>query len=112
MGGPLEVVMAEVTVKLAIGGFSVEVTGDQGYVDQKFEELVSRFLASRRPTLGESAAATSFPQETGGKKTSAAEFLKRSAAKNQNDRALALGYYLEKVEGLSGFTSTEIAQLG
>jgi hypothetical protein len=104
--------MAEVTVKLAIGNFSIEVTGDQGYVDQKLEELVSRFLASRRPTTGEPAAATSVPQETGGKKTSAAEFLKRSTAKNQNDRALALGYYLEKVEGLSGFTSTEITQLG
>src|SRR6266446_6646662 len=104
--------MADVTVKLTIGSFSVEVTGDQGYVDKKFEELVSRFLSSRRSTAGESSTATIVPQETGGKKTSAAEFLKRSAAKNQNDRALALGYYLEKVEGVPSFTSTEIANLG
>src|SRR5258708_10861284 len=102
--------MAEVTVKLNMGNFSVEVTGDQAYVDQKFEELVSRFLTARRPT--ESTPLTSAPQEAGGKKTSAAEFLKRTAAKNQNDRALALGYYLEKVEAFPAFTSSEIAQLG
>ena len=104
--------MADVTVRLTIGTFSVEVTGDQGYVDKKFEELVSRFLSSRRPATSETATTTSVPQEIGGKKRSAAEFLKKTTAKNQTDRALALGYYLEKVEGFSGFTSSEIAQLG
>jgi hypothetical protein len=104
--------MADVTVKLTIGTFSVEVTGDPGYVDKKIEELVSRFLSSRRPVASESAATTSVPQETGGKKTSAAEFLKKSTVRNQIDRALALGYYLERVAGISSFTSSELAQLG
>jgi hypothetical protein len=104
--------MADVTVKLTIGNFSVEVTGDSDYVDKKIEELVSRFLSSWRPISSEPAAMTSVPLEAGGKKTSAAEFLKKSTAKNQSDRALALGYYLEKFGGFSGFTSTDLAQLG
>jgi hypothetical protein len=44
--------MADVTVKLAIGNFSVEVTGEQAYVDKKVEELVSRFLSRRRTDFG------------------------------------------------------------
>ena len=105
--------MADVTVKLTIGNFSVEVTGEPGYVDQKVDQLVSRFLSSSwKTSLSESTASANVPHETGGKKTSAAEFVKRSTAKNQNDRALVLGYYLEKVSGVSGFTSTELAQLG
>jgi hypothetical protein len=104
--------MADVTVKLTIGNFSVEVTGDSAYVDKKFEDLVSRFLSSWRPVSTEPTPTTSVPLESGGKKTSAAEFLKKSAAKNQSDRALALGYYLEKFAGYSGFTSTDLAQRG
>jgi len=104
--------MTDVTVKLAIGNFSVEVTGETAYVDKKIDELVSRFLSAWKPTTSEPTAAASIPLETGGKKTSAAEFVKKSTAKNQVDRALVLGYYLEKVQGLSGFTSTELAELG
>src|SRR6266478_949012 len=100
--------MADVTVKLTIGSFSVEVTGDQGYVDKKFEELVTRFLSSRRLVSSETATPASVQLEAGGKKTSAAEFLKKSLTKNQSDRALALGYFLEKVEGVSAFTSSDI----
>ncbi len=102
--------MPDVTVKLAIGNFSVEVTGEQAYVDKKIEELVARFL-SRKPS-GEPAPAPSAPPETGGKQMSPAEFVKLSKAKNQMDRALVLGYYLEKVSGYSGFTSSELAELG
>ena len=104
--------MSDVTVKLAIGTFSVEVTGEIAYVDKKVDELVTRFFSSWKPSSAEPVAATGVPVEAGGKKTSAAEFLKKSSAKNQIDRALALGYYLEKVAGFSGFTSTELAQLG
>ncbi len=104
--------MADVTVKLAIGNFSVEVTGESSYVDKKVDELVNRFLSSRKPSGSEPASITSVPLETGGKKTSPAEFLKQSSAKNQMDRALLLGYYLENSAGVSNFTSTELAQLG
>lgn len=104
--------MADVTVKLAMGTFSVEVTGDSAYVDKKIEELVSRFLSPAKTSGGEQAVGANIPLEIGGKKTSAAEFLKKSTARNQVDRALALGYYLEKMEGISSFTSTELAQLG
>jgi len=104
--------MSDVTVKLAIGTFSVEVTGEIAYVDKKIDELVTRFFSSWKPSSGEPVAASSVPSEVAGKKTSAAEFLKRSTAKNQIDRALVLGYYLERIAGFSGFTSTEIGQLG
>ncbi|OLE74932.1 hypothetical protein AUG19_07250 [archaeon 13_1_20CM_2_54_9] len=104
--------MADVTVKLAIGNFSVEVSGDKEYVDKKVEELANRFLTSWRPSSAEPAQASRAPVEVGGKKTSPAEYLKKSTAKNQNDRALLLGYYLEKTQGVSNFTSSEIGQLG
>jgi hypothetical protein len=105
--------MADATVKLVIGNFSVEVTGEVSYVDKKVDELVSRFFSSRKPfTSDSSITADSVLVEPGGKKTSAAEFMKKSTAKNQIDRALVLGYYLEKFEKFSGFTSTELADLG
>ncbi len=104
--------MPDVTVKLAIGTFSVEVTGDSAYVDKKIDELVLRFLTSRKSSGGEQTAVTNVQLETGGKRTSPAEFLKKSGAKNQMDRALLLGYYLEKNEGVELFTSTELAQRG
>jgi hypothetical protein len=104
--------MADVTVKLSIGNFSVEVTGNVEYVDKKIEELVSRFLTSWKTPVGEQPTAASVPLDAGGKKTSPAEFLKRSNAKNQIDRALLLGYYLEKTDGVSAFTSGDIGKLG
>ena len=103
--------MANVTVKLTIGNFSVEVTGEQTYVDGKIEELVARFL-SRRPSTVDQAPTPSAPPEQSGKQVSPAEFVKLSKAKNQIDRALVLGYYLEKVADSKGFTSSEIADLG
>jgi len=103
--------MPDVTVKLTIGTFSIEVAGEQSYVDAKFEELVSRFLSSRRGQAVDPQTFVASEQESG-KKTSAAEFLKRGAFKNQSDRALGLGYYLEKFERRTLFTSTELVELG
>lgn len=102
--------MANVTVKLTIGSVSVEVTGPSKYVDKKFEQLVTRFLSSRSTAISEPRT-TSATLEKGGKKTSAAEFLKKSTAKNQFDRALLLGYYLEK-SGAASFTSGDLGRLG
>jgi hypothetical protein len=82
--------MADVTVKLAVGSFSVEVTGEQSYVDKKIDDLASRFLSSWKPPSSEPTAPPIIPLETGGKKTSPAEFLRKSGAKNQMDRALLL----------------------
>jgi hypothetical protein len=104
--------MSDVTVKLAIGNFSVEVTGQADYVDKKVDELVTRFLSSWKSPTSEPVSTGSTAPESSAKKTSAAEFLKQSTAKNQIDRALVLGYYLEKFGRASGFTSTELAALG
>lgn len=38
--------MADVTLKLTIGTFSVEVSGPSEYADKKLEELVGRYLTS------------------------------------------------------------------
>jgi hypothetical protein len=103
--------MAGVTVKLTIGNVSVEVTGPSRYVDKKFDQLVTRFVSPKKTGVSE-AGTTNVTVEKGGKKTSPAEFLKKSAAKNQHDRALLLGYYLEQSQGASSFTSGELAKLG
>jgi len=105
--------MGDVTVKLTLGGFSVEVSGPSDYVDKKLEEILGRFNPTSRVTTREGIAVSPPPQtEVGGKKVSAAEFLKGASAQNQTDRAVLLGYYLEKVEGLSSFTTTELAHWG
>jgi hypothetical protein len=110
--------MPDVTVKLAVGNFSVEVTGDSVYVDKKIDDLVSRFL-SWRPSAGAAAAAepassAGVPAEAAapGKQVSPGEFVKMSSPKNQLDRALVLGYYLEKVAGSLGFTSSDLNEMG
>ncbi len=102
--------MAVVTVKLTIGSVSIEVSGPSAYVDKKFDKLSTQFLSSRK-ALSSEPSAPSAALEKGGKKTSAAEFLKKSTAKSQFDRALLLGYYLEK-SGASSFTSVELVRLG
>lgn len=102
-----------VTVKLAVGNFSVEVTGEEAYVDKKVEELVSRFLSWKSaPTMIDSATPQQTAESPGGKQMSAGEFVKKSAAKNQVDRALVLGYFLEKYQKVSSFTSSDLAELG
>jgi hypothetical protein len=104
--------MPDVTVKLTLGSVSFEVTGPQKYVDKKFEQLVTRFLATRIAVAASSETGKPVPTlEKSGKKQSAAEFLKKSRAKNQYDRALLLGYYLER-SGAESFTSSEIVKLG
>ena len=109
--------MANVTVKLAVGNFSVEVAGEPEYVDKKIDELVSRYLswrpsasAAAEPVSGAAAPAVA-EAAAGGKQISPAEFVKRSKAKNQVDRALVLGYYMEKMLG-NAFTSSDLADLG
>lgn len=99
------------TVKLTIGTFSVEVSGEAEYVDKKFEELVTRFLSSRTPAVVDQSSSVVEASATG-KMMSPAEFLRKTTAKNQFDRALVFGYYLEKFRGISAFTSGELGQMG
>src|ERR1041384_8199312 len=105
--------MAGVTIKLALGTFSVEVTGPRAYAEKKVEELIGKYLTgSVRQSGGESAAASAPVSIARGKKPSPAEFLKRAGVSNQTGRALLLGYYAEKLEGMPGFTTAELRALG
>lgn len=102
--------MADVTLKLSIGSFSVEVSGPAKYAEKKLEDLISKYLAgSVRPPTAD--ASTSAPGKAVTlKKRSPSEIAKK--AKNQTDRALLLGYYLEKFSSQSSFTTAELAALG
>lgn len=103
--------MSDVTVKLVLGTLSVEVTGPQEYVDKKLEELVGRFvLSARRPSGPE--VKTPEAGVPGDKQISPAEFLKRYSVSNQTDRALLLGYYLERMKNITSFTTAELSILG
>jgi hypothetical protein len=103
--------MADVTIKLSIGSFAVEVTGPSEYAEKKVEDLVGRYFGPSRATAAEQPSAPN-PLEQGGKKLSAAEFLRRVAHKNQTDRGLILGFYLERMTGQSSFTTSELGDLG
>lgn len=102
--------MPDVTVKLSIGAFAVEVSGPSDYVDKKLDDILSRYLTAARPSSTE-VRTPSIPLEKGGKQLSAGELLKKSRHKNQSDEALLLAYYLEKQSGLPSFTSTELGNL-
>ena len=45
--------MPQVTLKLSIGTFSVEVTGPEDYAEKKLQELVGRYLSSVKPSFAE-----------------------------------------------------------
>jgi hypothetical protein len=103
--------MADVTIKLAIAHFSVEVTGPSEYVEKKLEELVGRYY-SFGGTVPAQSTIVAGPVEPGGKKLSAAEFLRKTGHKNQTDRGLVLGYYLERMNSQQSFTTSELGDLG
>ena len=103
--------MADVTLKVTIGAVSVEVTGPQEYADKKLDELIGKYLTATKPGSPEIRPAP-IPLEAGGKRLSVGEFMRKITSKNQTDRALALGYYLEKVEGIASFTTGELVDKG
>jgi hypothetical protein len=105
--------MANVTLKLVIGTFSAEVSGPAKYAEKKLEDLISKYLSSSmKPAFSESSGSSSslLQGAAGKKKRSPSEVAKRAG--NQTDRALLLGYYVEKVNGQSTFTTTELRDLG
>ena len=103
--------MSDVTIKLGIGSFTVEVTGPAEYAEKKVEELVGRYLGAGKTATIEQTSAPN-PLEQGGKRLSAAEFLRKVGHKNQTDRGLILGYYLERMTSQPSFTTSELGELG
>jgi hypothetical protein len=103
--------MSDVTIKLTIGNFSVEVSGPQEYANEKFNELVGQYLSGPKTPASDARPASMPPTASvivSGKKESPAEFLKKTSVRNQFDQAMLLGYFLERIEGFSSFTSTEL----
>jgi hypothetical protein len=105
--------MANVTLKLSIGNFSVEVSGPTKYAEKKLEDLIGKYLSSSVKSGASesiSSTASSLQPSAGKKKRSTSEILKRAG--NQTDRALLLGYYVEKVDSQPSFTTSELKELG
>jgi hypothetical protein len=105
--------MANVTLKLSIGTFSIEVSGPAKYAEKKLEDLIAKYLSSSiKSGVSDSTSSTisSLQLSAGKKKRSPSEILKRAG--NQADRALLLGYYLEKMDAQPSFTTTELKELG
>jgi hypothetical protein len=105
--------MANVTLKLTIGTFSAEVSGPAKYAEKKLEDLIAKYLStSVKSGASDSSSSTSslLQPSSGKKKRSPSEILKRAG--NQTDRALLLGYYVEKVDAQPSFTTTELRALG
>ena len=106
--------MSVVTVKLSIGSISIEVSGPQEYVDSKFLELALKYIPEQARNVNliqpfESPIPTSSLSE--GKKVSPAEFLRKISHTSQLDRALALGYYMERMQAMQSFTTKDLAEL-
>ena len=98
--------MANVTLKLSIGTFSVEVSGPAEYAEKKLEDLIAKYLSSSvksGPSDSGASNASLLRPSAGKKKRSPSEILKRAC--NQTERALLLGYYVEKREGQPNLVS-------
>ena len=105
--------MANVTLKLSIGTFSVEVSGPAEYAEKKLEDLIAKYLSSSvksGPSDSGASNASLLRPSAGKKKRSPSEILKRAG--NQTERALLLGYYVEKMECQPSFTTSELRDLG
>src|SRR5580704_1948976 len=103
--------MSDVTIKLSMGSFAIEVTGPAEYAEKKVEELVGRYFAAGKTAAADTTSAAS-PLGAAGKPVSAAEFLKKVGQKNQTDRGLVLGYYLEHMRSQPSFTTSGLGDLG
>lgn len=105
--------MANVTLKLSIGSFSAEVSGPAKYAEKQLEGLVAKYLSTSVKSVASDSSPLSpslLQTSTGRKKRSAAEIAKKAG--NQTDRALLLGYYMEKVEARPSFSTGELRDLG
>ena len=104
--------MANVTLKLTIGAFSVEVSGPARYAEGKLEDLIAKYLGTFKSGSSEpgSSSVSLLQPASGKKKRSPSEIAKRAG--NQTDRALLLGYYAEKVNGQPSFSTGELRDLG
>ena len=103
--------MPDVTVKVTLGNFSVEVTGSSNYADKKLEELLGRYLGSAKPASGGAHQVPSTLSGRGDKKLTVAEFVKKVSPKKHTDLAMLLGYYVEKFESQTSFTTTELGKM-
>ena len=102
--------MPNVTLKLAIGHLSVEVTGPTKYAEKKLEELVNRYLPGVK--LGPTEGAVKATPARLTKKIAPSEFMRKASPRNQTDRALGLAYYLENFQGVESFTTAELTEAG
>ena len=82
--------MADVTLRVTIGAVSVEVTGSEEYAERKLEELLGKYLGMSKPGVSAEARPAPIPLETGGKRLSVGEFMRRITSKNLTDRALGI----------------------
>lgn len=99
--------MEKVTLKVQYGNFSIEVTGPEEYAEKKLADLLKKYGNMSSLPEGGSNAGPSKPS----KLLSPSEFIKQISPKAQSDRALILGYYLEKYQNKENFSNAELAEI-
>ncbi len=104
--------MPNVTIKVQLGNFSVEVTGPEKYVENKIEEFIAKH---KKNNLGDSMVIPSAAQAVSkpiDKALAPSEFIRKKVSpKSQADLALALAYFLENNLDKPNFTTSDIAEL-
>lgn len=105
--------MANVSIKVTLGSLSVEVSGPSKYAESKVDELVKKYsvpVEGVRATPHQQVKASASAKPSG-KMLAPSEFLRKANPRSQNERALLLGYYLEKHAGCESFTSGELMEV-
>lgn len=102
-----------VSMRVRVGDAELEVSGRQEFVEKKINdflreqrELQAHQASGLAKTLG---AHETLPSGVQTKGMSIGQFFRKSPPKNDVDRVLMAGYFLEKFEGMDSFTTAEIA---
>lgn len=95
-------------IRVSRGDTTVEVSGDQDFVDERFDELCQRYLTDREE---DSASTPETDQNLKQKKQIAlGELYATADITYKRDAALLVGWYLEIIQSQEDFTKSEIEE--
>ncbi len=92
-------------IRVSQGGTTVKVTGDQEFVEERFEKLREEYLVNQTESVTPSVES---PTDSQQKQVALGELYAATDLSYKRDAALLVGWFLESVEGHEDFTKSEI----
>ncbi|HHT9133412.1 MAG TPA: hypothetical protein ACFYD2_00785 [Candidatus Avalokitesvara rifleensis] len=100
-----------VSMRVRVGENELEVTGPCDFVEKKIAEFLEQQKSVHTVSTTKSARPATQTLAKPTKEMSAAQFFKKVSPKNDVDRTLAAGYFLEKFRNVENFTAADVAHI-